>query len=111
MKEKFRAIRSPPKRRSPPFSMCVITDGGSIYNGLILLCLRQGYNVGRSGDRGLDSRLDQVSVYSRNADMDRGSSKRLRGWDNTLDSGGRNQIGRHSGFVVYRDRDLHEKDA
>ena len=50
-----------------------------------------------------DNLLIGVAMDRRKAHVDRGGSEGLRGRGNTLNSGGRNQEGRHSWFVVYRD--------
>ena len=47
-----------------------------------------------------------ASVDRRHAHVDGGGSERLRDRGNTLDGRGRNQMGWHSWFVVYRDLDL-----
>ena len=56
------------------------------------------HGLGRLGNR-----FGGHSVDSRHADVGQGRSQGLGEGDNTLNGRWRNEVGRHSWFVVYRD--------
>jgi hypothetical protein len=90
--------------------MCDNTDGGGTIIVILteqLIRVRLGNQVLGGRNRGcenglgcLRNRLGRRSVSGRYADVGHGRSQGLGEGDNTLNGGGRNEVGGHSWFVV-----------